>query len=142
MIILSNGDKWITGDKEWEEADIPYKEACKGNIPKVPVRRFVEDMCDSYHDDSKYLCPRKLTGFFGGYWDANFDWCAEVLGDVAIRSAKNDWSDVYVMPWGHVYVVFYRPDCGGYDVEEIVNRYNSVADYMKECSNGLRGQRT
>jgi len=130
MIILSNGDKWITDDKEWEKPDIPYEEACEGKIPETTVREFVEYMCSS-----DYSIPRKLIDMDGmGYWDANSDWAVEVLADAAVRKATNDWGIAYEMPWGHVIVVSYRPDCGGCDAEKVTTVLNSADEYMEKAA--------
>ena len=124
MITLSNGDKWIIGDKEWEEADITYEEAIKGNIPDTSVRGFIEELLDS----EDYLLPAKLTDSMGGFWDPNFSVFKEVLGDVATRKISNNWSDVYEMPWGHIYVVYQQADNGWYDAETNLKRFKHFKD--------------
>lgn len=130
MITLSNGDKWITSDREWEDAGITDEEACKGNIPATTVREFIEKLCE----DNRWCDALKLTDRYGGYWDVNFDCLSEVLGDTAVGQLHIDMMDVYEMLWGHIYVVYYRPDSGGYDAERLVKRYDSAYDYKKEVT--------
>ena len=133
MITLSNGDKWVIDDKEWKDANIPYEEAIKGNIPETSVREFVEELFDNQDD---LILPRKLTIDAGaGYWNANFS-ISEVLDDVSVRKIENDWSSVYEMPWGHVYIVYEQSDGGGYDVEIGLKRFESAEEYTKEVSLG------
>lgn len=137
MITLSNGDRWIIDDSEWEDQDIEYEEACKGNIPETDVRDFVEKLCKSRSCDDnthEYFEPRKLTTehFSDGYWDCNFDPFSEVFGSIAGTIISNPWSTVYVMPWNEVIVVFQRADSGGYDVETVVKVYDCFDTYFKQ----------
>jgi len=130
MITLSNGDRWIIDDKEWEDANIPYEEAIKGNIPETSAREFIEELFNNQDD---LLLPRKLTDWEGGYWDCNF-FVGAVLDDVAVRKVANSWSSVYEMPWGHVYIMYDQADSGGYDVEMGFEKFENVDEYMKKVS--------
>lgn len=131
MITLSNGDKWIIDDSEWEAAGIPDEEANKGNIPGTSLQEFIEAVANG-----SYL-PRKLTHdtFPDGYWDCNYNVFEEAFADIAMAQILNPWSKVYRMPWGHIYVVFSAVDSGGYDAETVVEKFESAEEYLKAaCS--------
>lgn len=100
MIVLSNGDKWIFDDCEWEDAGISDKDAVACKIPIGSLREFVEKVTDP---NGSYL-PRKWIDLMGGHWDCNFDVYEEVFTYISARTITNNWSTVYIMPWGHVYV--------------------------------------
>ena len=130
MIELSNGDKWILDDSEHK--DIPYKEAIKGNIPLMKKREFIDQICNSVNDKCEvYYIPRKLTTQMNGYWDANFDVFAEVFGDIAIKTKKLPWADIYIMPWDEVIVVYTTVDCGGYDACNGIAKYKDYDEYLE-----------
>ena len=125
MLTLSNGDKWIISEDEYEEAGISYEDACKCLIPQTTHRQFIEqaatgDWCDA----------RKWTDFEGGYWDANFDF-REVFADAAERVIEAPWCQVYVMPWGTVYVTYFIPDSGGYDATLEIETYENFNKYKE-----------
>ena len=130
MIILSNGDKWIIDDSEWEEAGIEYEEACKGNIPVTTVEDFVDKLING---DVGLMIPRKLTDYFPeGYWDGNLDAKIEVLRDAAVKTITNEWSYVHEMPWGHV-IVAARAESEDGEGEYIssLTKFENVEDYMR-----------
>ena len=132
MITLSDGDKWITDDSEWKAAGISYEEACKGNLPEITIREFIEKMYND-NENGGWKIPEKLTDTNGSkHWSTNFEWTSAVLGDIAVRKSINPWSEVYEMPWGHVYVVFTKEDL--YEPGNGFERYDNVEDYMKECT--------
>lgn len=138
MIVLSNGDKWVLDDSEWKDAGIEYKEARKGNLPITDTRESIKILCayyskDDHPDAPDFMCPRKLTNEFGGYWDANYSALSEILGDVALRELNNDWSHVYEMSWGEVIVVYEGSD-GGYDAAVFTKTFNSYEEYHKAVS--------
>jgi hypothetical protein len=83
-------------------------------------------------DKERYTLPRKLTyDFSEGYWNCNFDPYSEVLGDTATYIKNTDFMSVYVMPWEEVIVIYFQPDCGGYDAEVISSRFPSIEEYNK-----------
>lgn len=132
MIILSNGDKWILDDSEWEDADISYEDATACKLPVMPIREFIEKLVAANESDGEYLLPRKWTSEFPeGYWDANFDVYEEVFTDASSRTITNGWSTVYVMPWGYVYVVYKDVDSGGYDAYTEVTKLENFEEYRK-----------
>lgn len=137
MIILSNGDKWILDDSEWEGAGIPYDDAKDCKLPIMSIREFIEKLVVANESDDAYFIPRKWTEFMGGYWDANFDPYGEVFADAAIQTVTNDWSKVYVMPWGHVYVIYKDVDSGGSDACTKVTKLESVHIYIKAALQDL-----
>ena len=131
MITLSNRDKWIIDDSEWQDAGIPDEEAVKGNIPETSLQEFIEAVANGG------CLPRKLTydEFPEGDWDCNYDVFEEAFADIAIAQISNPWSKVYKMPWGHIYVVFSVVDSGGYDAETVVEKFESVEGYLKAACN-------
>ena len=132
MIVLSNGDKWILDDSEWEAAGISYEDATACKLPIMTPRRFIEKLVAANEPGGKYLLPRKWTNAFPeGYWDCNFDPYKEVFTDAAIRTITNDWSTVYVMRWGHIYVIYQKADSGGYDVCTGIAKFESFEAYTK-----------
>ena len=134
MIKLSNGDHWILDDSEWENADIPYEDATARKIPTMSVREFIEKLAASHKEESVGLLPRKWTNEFPeGYWDGNFDVYEEVFTDTAVHKITNPWSKVYIMPWKHIYVIYQKADIGGYDVCTGINKFDSLADYVREA---------
>jgi len=125
VIVLSNGDKWILNNSEWLDADISYEDVAIGKLPIMPIREFIEKL-DAL--DGPVLA-RKWTDQYGGYWAANFNVYEEVFTDAASEIISNLWSKVYVMPWGHVYVVYQESDGGGYDICTRMSRLESFEAY-------------
>lgn len=142
MITLSNGDKWVIDNSEWQDAGIDYEEACKGNIPETDKRKFVERLC-AYHkrgsESDEYLLPKKLIfdkTFPDGYWDFNFDVFSEVFGDLATRKFSTPWCDVYTMPWAKVLVLYYVSDEDGYNSTAYVEVYDDFDQYTTAVMGG------
>lgn len=132
MIILSNGDKWVLDDSEWEDRGISYEDATACKIPLMPVREFIEKLAAANESDDEYLIPGKWTNAFPeGYWDANFNVYEEVFMDASAWTIDNDWSTVYVMPWDHVYVIYQKADSGGYDVCTGIAKFENITEYQK-----------
>jgi hypothetical protein len=128
MITLSNGDMWIIDDSEWEKAGISYEDTCPKKIPKTSIRKFIERLYTA-QEKGEYLNPQKWMTKFGGSWDCNFSVYREVFGDAARDIIENAWSTVYIMRWGHVYVVFQSDDLGGYDVCTMLERFENLEEY-------------
>ena len=131
MITLSNGDKWIIDDSEWQDAKIPDEEAIKGNIPETSLQEFIEAVANG----SCLPCKLTYDEFPEGHWDCNYDVFEEAFADIAVAQILNPWSKAYRMPWGHIYVVFSAVDSGGYDARTVVEKFESAEKYRKAaCS--------
>lgn len=132
MIILSNGDKWILDDSEWEDTDISYEDATACKLPVMSIREFIEKLAAANKSDDEYLLPRKWTNAFPeGYWDCNFNVYEEVFTSAASKIITNPWSKVYIMPWGHVYVVYQAIDDDGCDSYIEVTKLESFEEYRR-----------
>jgi len=132
VIVLSNGDKWILDDSEWESANISYEDATACKLPVMPIREFIERIAAASEPDGEHLLPRKWTNAFDeGYWDANFNVYEEVFVSAASQIITNPWSKVYIMPWGHVYAVYQMVDSGGYDAYTEVTKLESFEEYKE-----------
>jgi len=132
MIVLSNGDKWILDDSEWENVGISYEDATSCKLPIMLIREFIERFTAANESDDESLLPRKWTDAFKeGYWDCNFSVYEEVFVDAASRIINTPWSKVYIMPWGCVYVVYQMVDSGGYDAYTEVTELESFEEYKE-----------
>lgn len=101
----------------------------KGNLPETPLEDFIKELL--HPDEDHYRLPRKLTGAMGGHWGCNFNPYKEVFAALAIRSIKNDWSNVYEMPSGEVHVVYEAGD--GYETATKVTSFDNMVKYMKSA---------
>lgn len=134
MIILPNNDIWIYDDEEWKSIDAEYKELCqRESAIKLISQHEYKEFCHILANPDTFIIPRKLTTKFGGYWDANFNFCSEIFGSLCEREIFVDEDlNLYLMPWGEVFVVYTGVDSGGYDAELRIRIYASKEEYNKE----------
>lgn len=136
MITLSNGSKWILNDSEWADKDvgISYEEACKGNIPAMDIKGFIEKLISGGKYKGRYLDPAKLISMDGmGYWDSDLDPHREVFEDVAVKSVSNKCFTAYEMPWGNIIMVAYNKsdEDENHEYVESMVRFKNKEEYMK-----------
>ena len=124
MVILPNGDKWITWEEHKQIEKQPKLDS--KNFSEVSIQEFINGLMI---DNAVYKYDE-----FNGYWKIGNNPYKEIIEGMATSIIKTPFFTVCEMPWREVFVIYDGPDMGGYDVIRKMHKFANREEYMKNVS--------